>query len=376
MHTQSLFRCIIIIILSIAGSRICAQQANPDLQHIIDTTFAAHPGTTGMMVSVIPESGTAWNYATGVSDRKTGTKLQPDQPVLLASNTKTYIAAAILKLQEQHKLSIDDSIGRYLTAGTMRKMRNDGYATGKITLVHLLSHTSGIDDYVNDSYFDFVNSHREYHWTREEQIDKSFREGRPLALPGDTFKYADINYLLLTEIMEQVTHQPFYKTVRTLLRYRELNIQDTWFTRLEQKPGHTKSLAHQYWSKYPWDAYDLDPSWDLYGGGGIAATPHDLALFFKYLFEGKIIRDPKLLSRLYTPVMSKTPTNYCLGLRSLTIAGLTGYYHGGFWGTDAIYFPELKTTIVIVITERAEKNISADICKAIVETIKNRKPPR
>jgi D-alanyl-D-alanine carboxypeptidase len=364
--------CCMLLSLLLTGNRLHAQKTNAVFQYIVDTTLAAHPGATGIVVSIIPDKGQTWTYATGISDKHTKATLQADQPVLMASNTKTYISVAILRLCEEKKLKIEDSIGKYLTKNTLDKLVNDGYKTNEISIVHLLSHTSGIDDYVNDDYFSFVNTHRRYNWTRDEQIDRAVQVGKPLAQPGDTFKYADINYLLLTEIIETVTHQPFYKAVRELLKYKDLKLNATWFTKLEPKPGTTSLPAHQYWSKYPWDSYDLDPSWDLYGGGGIISTATDMALFYKYLFEGKIIKDKYLLSRLYAPVPCKTQTNYCLGLRNITMAGLTGYYHGGFWGTDAIYFPELKTAISIVILERSERELSAGICKGIAEAMKNK----
>lgn len=371
MGTKFLRFCTLLLILFIGG-RLHAQKVDSIFRYIVDTSFAAHPGATGIMLSLITDNGETQTYTTGISDKTTKEKLRPDQPVLVASNTKTYISAAILSLSEQQKLKIEDSIGKYLTKNTRDKLWNDGYDTRKITIINLLSHTSGIDDYVNDEYFEFVNTHRQYNWTRDEQIDRAMKVGRPLALPGDTFKYADINYLLLTEIIESITHKPFYKSVRDLLEYKQLKLNATWFTKLEPKPGTTEMPAHQYWRKYSWDSYDLDPSWDLYGGGGIVATPEDMALFFKYLFEGKIIKDKKILSRLYTPVPCKTQTNYCLGIRKVEMAGLTGYYHGGFWGTDIIYFPDLKTAIAIVILEKTERDLSANICKAIAETLKNR----
>lgn len=371
MNTKPILFYILYSLLLI-GNHLYAQEEDSTFKYVVDTSFAAHPKTTGIMLSIISGDGDSWNYATGVSDKNTKERLRTDQPVLIASNTKTYIAVAILRLCEQKKLKIEDSIGKYLTKSTRNKLEDDGYKTEKITIIHLLSHTSGIDDYVNDAYFEFVNTHRQYNWTREEQIDSAFSVGHPLAQPGDTFKYADINYLLLTEIIENVTHQPFYKAVRELLKYKELKLKATWFTKLEPKADKAEMQAHQYWSKYPWDSYDLDPSWDLYGGGGIVATPEDMALFFKYIFEGKIIKDKDILSRLYTSVPCKTQTNYCLGIRKVTIAGLTGYYHGGFWGTDVIYFPELKTAIAIVILEKEEREISANICKAIAEAIKNK----
>ncbi|WP_414820074.1 serine hydrolase, partial [Staphylococcus epidermidis] len=81
-----------------------------------------------------------------------------------------------------------------------------------ITVKHLLSHTSGIQDYVDDAYFELVNQRPQYKWTKEEQIKRAMEIGSPQKV-GEKFSYGDINYLLLAEIIEQKTRQPFYKVI-------------------------------------------------------------------------------------------------------------------------------------------------------------------
>ncbi|MBI3233604.1 MAG: beta-lactamase family protein [Bacteroidetes bacterium] len=347
-----------------------AQEIEKKVQHYIDSIYQAHPSSVGIMVHVeSPEKKISWNYAVGVSDKVNNTPLSAQQPFLTASNTKTYVAAAILKLVEMKKFILDQSIDSLLPVQTNQLFKNDGYKTNEITVRHLLSHTSGIADYVNDDYFEFVNKNKKYKWTRNEQITLATKVGTPLSAPSDTFQYADINYVLLTEIIEKYTHEPFYKAIKKLLGYKGNKIKNTWFVDLENKPKNVLPMVHQYWNKYPWDSYDLDPSWDLYGGGGIATTPKDMAVFFQLLFDGNIIKDKNLLSQLYTPVPCKTKTNYCLGIRKLYLAGHAAYYHGGFWGTDAMYFPDFKTSISIVILEKKERDLSAEISKAIVEIL-------
>jgi D-alanyl-D-alanine carboxypeptidase len=186
-------------------------------------------------------------------------------------------------------------------------------------------------------------------------------------MPGDTFKYADVNYLLASEIIEQITKKPFYTSIAELLEFDKYHLNATWFVTLQKPSKKTKPLVHQYYQKYPWDSYELNPSWDLYGGGGMASTTKDLATFFQLLFEGKIIKDTSLLKKMCSPIYSKT--NYCLGIRKMDLNGITGYYHGGWWGTDAIYFPESKISIAIYILERSEKDISRPLLESVLKII-------
>ncbi len=81
-----------------------------------------------------------------------------------------------------------------------------------------------------------MNQHPQYKWKKEEQIKRVIEIGNPQKV-GEKFSYGDINYLLLTEIIEQKTHQPFYTTIRDLLKYNELGLTKTWFIDLENIPN-------------------------------------------------------------------------------------------------------------------------------------------
>lgn len=365
-QTHQMKRISLFSIIFFGSFTLFAQSIESRLQHMVDSIYALHPNAVGVMVDVeSPGEHVSWSYAVGYSDKNVKTKISPSQPALIASNVKTFVSATILRLVEMKKINLQQPIGSVISKSSQKQLFAKGYKTEKITIAQLLSHTSGIGDYVNDDYFKFVNEHRQYKWTRNEQIRRAMEVSNPLSLPGDTFSYADINYLLLSEIIETCTHKPFYEAIRELIDYKTQNMNTTWFTTLEKVPVGTQPLVHQYWDKYPWDSYDLDPSWDLYGGGGIASTTKDLAVFFLKLFEGNIIQDKEVLNQMFTNVPAKTKTNYCLGLRKISMGGYTGYYHGGFWGTDAIYFPELRASVAIYILEKSQRDLSADICKQV-----------
>nr|WP_288810300.1 serine hydrolase domain-containing protein [uncultured Sphingobacterium sp.] len=325
-------------------------------KNTVDSIYDKNKNAIGVIVHVeAPKHHISWSYAKGFADTETNKPLDYQQPVLIASNTKPYVAAAILRLVEKRKITIDQPIKKLLTDKTRRLFERNGYDLNAITVKHLLSHTSGIQDYVDETYFEFVNLHPIYKWKKEEQIKRSIEIGTP-KIVGQEFSYGDINYLLLTEIIEQKTHQPFYTAIRDLLKYQELNLTKTWFIDLEKYPSNTMALAHQYAGKYKWDSYDINPSWDLYGGGGIAATAKECALFFQYLFEGKIIQNKQLLETMHTYVLPSDQSKYCLGLYHFDM-GFNAYYHGGWWGTDVIYSPESNATITVFTLQKDFQHI-------------------
>ena len=329
-------------------SNICnAQEIENKFQQILNTTYRVNQDAIGIMIHVeSPNKNISWTSAVGYSNKKRKEKINKDQPLLIASNTKTYVSATILKLVENGHIKLDQPIKRLLHKKTKKLLNKESYKLNKITIKHLLSHTSGITDYVNNDYFKFVDENLNYKWTRDEQIGLAMQIANPTQA-GKAFAYGDINYLLLSEIIESITGKPFYISIRELLDFKEHQLNTTWFIDLEDKPLHSLPLAHQYADIYNWDSYNLNPSWDLYGGGGLASTTKDLALFFQLLFEGKLIKDANILSQIYSYVIPKEQSkNYCLGLYKFpSFFENKAYYHGGWWGTDVIYLPELNTTI-------------------------------
>lgn len=352
--------------------KIGAQSVESKLQAMIDSIYASYPASVGLMLHVeSPERGLSWSGASGYSDKDARNNLEPDQPALIASNIKTYVSASILCLSEQGKLSIDQPIGPLLSKKTRLLFSEDGYDLDAITIKHLLSHTSGIQDYANEDYIDFIDQNKAYRWTRDEQLALTIQVGDPIGNPGDTFNYADANYLLLTEIIEQLTQKPFYEAMRELLNYEALGLIDTWMPTLEKKPAQTKAMVHQYWGEKNWDAYDIDVSVDLYGGGGIACTTRDLSNFLYDLFNGQVIKDTAAFSLLFTVIPTKDPepSQYYLGIASYDYRGMRAYGHSGFWGTIGVYLPEIKTSIAVFVLDRDERGLRREIINQTLDVL-------
>ncbi len=236
-----------------------------------------------------------------------------------------------------------------------------------------MSHTSGVRDYVDDVYIDYVDQNKSHRWTRDEQLEWSIKAGGPLGSPEYTFSYSDANYLLLTEIIEGITEKPFYTAMRELLRYEELGLKNTWMPSLEEKPEQTKELAHQYDDRFGWDSYKVDVSADLYGGGGIASTTSDLAKFAYKLFHHEVVEDTATFNLIYTEISTQdtVPSRYGFGLTFYNILGYTAYGHGGFWGTKVIYLPEIDTSIAVFVLERDRRSLSNDIVRYIIGQVED-----
>ena len=148
-----------------------AQSLENSLELLFDSVYKANKDALGILIHVeSPSHSLSWSKALGYSDSSRTTILDVNQPVLIASNTKTYVSAATLRLAEDSLIGIDDPIADLLSNKTHKLLEQDGYKLNEITIRHLLSHTSGIHDHVDQDYFDLVIKRPQYQWTKEEQI--------------------------------------------------------------------------------------------------------------------------------------------------------------------------------------------------------------
>lgn len=341
-------------------------------QELIDSMLQEVPNAKGISMHVeAPEQQISWTGATGWADSADNRKLQPTDPALIASITITYVAATILRLVEKGNIFLNLKIDGQLSAPTQKLMEKAGYLLGEISIAQLCSHTSGITDYVNtEAYQSETLENPDHVWTRDEQIALAL--SMPISdVPGAKFEYSETNYLLLTEVIETQTGIPFYVAMRDLLSYGQQGLNETWFVMLEEAPPHLSPLAHQFAGEFQVESHALHPSFDLYGGGGIAATPKDVARFTQALFAGQLFDHHKTTALLYytTPTADGKSIDYSMGIAKTQLGPYTAYGHGGFWGTTTQYFPKLNASVSIFLMERDEWHKYQELLEKVAQLL-------
>ena len=339
-----------------------------ELQRLVISAVVDHEAVPAAVAWVrVPSLDVEWQGAAGSADPGTGDAMTPDRPLRIASNTKTYIAASVLRLQEQGRLDLDDPIARHLPTDFVELLRTDGYRPEDITVRHLLTHTAGLFDYADRViYTDRIIADPTHRWTRREQVQAAVDWGDPIGRPGEVYSYSDTAYILLGSILEQVTGDPMPAAVRNLVGYARLGLESTWFETLEPRPTHVPDIAHQYTGDA--DATLIDASTDLYGGGGIVTTVPELGRFTHALFTGQVYADARTLDTMLTTLenlrlphdgeVSHLPAGaYRMGVWVDEIDGLTTYWHTGFWGTAAVHVPSLGVTVAAAVTQNRERAV-------------------
>jgi D-alanyl-D-alanine carboxypeptidase len=354
-----------------AWSQSAPEVLEAELARLLPSEAGTHELPGAMLLVEAPAHGLAWSGAVGASDLATGEALRPDQPLRIASMTKSFVAAAVLRLMEEGRLSLDAPVADHLRPGTAEALRQDGYDPGAITVRMLLQHTSGLYDFAaSEAYMGRVAQDPRHRWTREEQVGLAMEVGEPTGAPGEAYAYSDTGYLLLGEILEMVTSQPMAEAIRDLLRFEEIGLASTWWESLEPVPASTPPRAHQYLQGM--EANDFDPSLDLWGGGGLVSTLGDVAAFYRTLLTGGVFEDPATLALMIEPTplsLGSDGHGYGMGLVREEIAGVTCYGHGGFWSTLAWHCPDLDLTVAAATTEVTAKDAVSTMVEGAVGVV-------
>lgn len=287
---------------------------------LLDRIVAA--GAPGALV-VVRDGAAVRSAARGAADGRR--PLHAHDRFRIGSITKTFVAALVLRLVEDGLLKLEDPVERWLP-GLIPGVRG-------ITVRQLLSHTSGLPDYVED---DRLRVDRDRHWKPRELVALALGQ-RGGMLPRGSYAYASTNYIVLGLIAEEAGGAPLGSQLRERL-FTPLGLGDTSFApgdvRGEYVHGHRPPTRQGIVTGRPVDI-DGEPAWWSWAAGGIVSTAGDLQRFFGALLRGEVL-DPTLL-RTMEALRPAGSVRYGLGLAAFTTPCGTAWGHtGNILGTISV----------------------------------------
>ena len=353
------------------------RDVEPRLQQLLQQAIESSTAHGIQLQIDSPQLTLDWSSAVGFTDRSSNAEreaLTPLHPLRIASVSKTFVAAAILRLWEQQHLLLDNSISNYICAEHSRLIKERGYALDRITIRHLLTHTSGLFDYADHPAFaDVVANNPQQHWTRTAQLQLAMDVGAPYGKPGDIYRYSDTGYILLGEMIERVYGKSLGLALRELLHYGRLKLTSTYLEGMEEVPAGLPPQVHQYDNDL--DSYAIDASADHYGGGGLVSTVGDMSRFMRALFTGGVYQSDSTLKEMLSSVDAKrggsaaygqfiqVPGEYRMGIEG----GSQGvvFNHKGYLGTYAAFIPSLDMAIGLSVNQHGGE-VRAQLVEAIL----------
>lgn len=303
----------------------------------------------GFNAAMLLPDGSIWKRASGLSaEVPFNLPLTTEHLMGMGSITKSFVATTLLLLYEEGLLDLGDSIGKFVGPYTN--------APGYVTIRQLLSHRSGINDYINENpaMTDAWVVDLDSIWVMDTILNNYVLQPN---FPVDaSWSYSNTNYLLAGRIIENITGQPWYEVVRD---------------KVIDPLGLTHTLA------YPWESPGTQPFshvWldidgdgtvdDMQGYGlpvngifSIAAsagclltTPEDLAIFSEKVYSGQVLQSATLAEMQADYIQNGSGFMYGLGVSSFPLPdNLQNWGHDGnlFYKSIALYFPTENMSLAV-----------------------------
>ncbi len=326
------------------------------IDHIVMDVLHA-TGVPSASIAVVQHGHVAYTHAYGMA--RLATAAAPAMPATtdmkyaIGSISKQFTAAAILLLQQEGKLSLDDPVGKYVPGLT----QGNG-----ITIREILSHTSGYQDYWPEDYVMKPMLQPE----TPQQILDTWAKAPLDFLPGTQWQYSNTNFVIAGQIVEKVSGEPLMQFLTEHI-FKPLDMKSVWDFDQEQltKADPTGYYRHALGPLRP--APKEGRGW-MSAAGELAMTAYDLGLWDQSLIAESVLK-PESYQQMFTAVRLKDGknTHYGLGVEVLDRDGRKVIAHSGEvsgFVSDNEVLPDYGDAVV-VLTNQDAVNAAGTIARMI-----------
>jgi CubicO group peptidase (beta-lactamase class C family) len=308
----------------------------------IDQLFAdyAKRDSPGCSLAIYRNGAIAYARGYGMASMELGVPISPQTVFDIGSTSKQFTAFSILLLQQQGKLSVDDDIRKFLP-----EIRDYGK---RITLHHLMTHTSGMRDYAG--LFDLAGIPEQNLTNDRDALDLIVRQKALNFAPGDEWDYSNTGFFLLSQVVKRVTS-------KTLRDFDQENIFTTLGMSSTQIFNDHTQIIPQRATGYRYDdekkSFGVEMSnFEQTGDGSVQTSVEDLLRWDENFYSAKIggadlIRKMQAVGKLN----SGKEHGYAAGLMISTYRGQPTVRHGGAWAgyrAELLRFPKQHTSIAVL----------------------------
>ena len=295
------------------------------------------PDAPGMAVLLARGDEVLYRGACGRASLELDVPLSPDHVFRIGSVTKQFAAAAVLKLAEDGRLSLDDPLTKFVP----------GYPGGDaITVRMLLDHTSGVR-----SYTDLPEVMGEGLIMRDldtSQLVDSFKDETPDFAPGEGWRYNNSGYVLVGAVIEAASGMPWHAYLDATF-FRPLGMDRTGYGNQAEAaiPGHVGGYTRngERWARARYLSMTQP-----HAAGALVSTLDDLLRWNRALHEGKVLRDASYRA-MVTPAGKAAEHGYGFGIARGTLRGHPQLQHGGgIFGFSSYlgYLPDDALTVAVL----------------------------
>lgn len=336
----------IVLILAFALGSVRAQTELPaDLRNKIDklvTDTLAKSGVPSASVAIVKNGQIAYVKAYGDARVEPRSPATPEMRYSIGSISKQFTAAAILLLQEEGKLSLDDKVAKFIPDLTRAK---------EVTIRQLLSHTSGYQDYWPQ---DYVMPMMLQPVSAQKIMDLWAR--KPLDFePGTKWQYSNTNYVIAGVIVEKTSGMPLLQFLQTKV-FAPLGMKGVANTD-QEKLGDTDPTGYLRYALGPLRPAPKEGKGWLFAAGELAMPAQELARWDISIMDRKLLK-PASYRDFETEVVLQNGlgTHYGLGVDISNAGGHRALAHGGEvsgFTAQNIVFPDDRVAIAVLTNQDA-----------------------
>jgi CubicO group peptidase (beta-lactamase class C family) len=304
MKPEKLFSAILLVLnLSVFSAAQTIDTLDPAVRSRVDRIAGGILEQTGVpsaSVAIVQHGKLVYAHAYGKARLEPAEDATPEMRYSIGSVSKQFTAAAILLLQEEGKLSIDDPVGKYVPGLTRGN---------EITIRQILSHTSGYQDYWPE---DYVMTPMMKPATVQQILDGWAK--KPLDFePGTQWQYSNTGYVIAGAIVEKVAGEPLFDFITKRI-FRPLGMTSVWNSDQKELTTPDPQGYQRYALGPPRPAPEEGPNW-MFAAGELAMTARDLALWDESLLAQSLLK-PESYKQMFAEVKLKDGkgTGYGLGV--------------------------------------------------------------
>jgi len=339
----------------------------PDLSKAVDMLFKDYdkPYHPGGVAAVLYAGELIHLKGYGAANREFNVPWTADTLYRIASETKGYTANALLLLEDQNLLNLDDSVRKHLPEfpdfGVPVKLR------------HCLQMSSGL---WHDEYLMILSGTTSVD-SRDEMYNLTCGQKQLDFIPGSYLQWSDTNFKIIARVIEKVTGKPYAEAMADLI-FDPLGLKSTSAPADFTEVFDNQATTYTVMPDGAWPPNEIRVGFPLSGGGSIITTMNDQILWIKNLVE-EDENGESMFNRM-TEILSfpgGAPASYRLGIESLYHRGLKGWGLSGHTGTQWAHFPEIELSISYFINYLEGinmENITRGMIDAFLKAQKNPYP--
>ncbi|MBZ4223975.1 beta-lactamase family protein [Bacillus wiedmannii] len=293
-----------------------AVKKRTSIEQVIDKAADAK-NVPGVIVTV-KNGEVSWAYASGEGNIERNHKVDADSAFRIGSTTKTFVATVVLQLAGEKKLSLDDTVEKWLPG----LIKGKGYDGSKITIRQLLNHTSGIADYLTPELKENLIENPSENYTAEQLISRALQ-----LEPVKGWSYSNTNMVIIGLIIQKVTGESYAEQIKKRIM-EPLSLKETVL------PGSSMDIPKKNARGYLntgdklVDITLFNPSF-ANASGEMISTGEDMTTFFRALLGGKLLTS-EMQKEMVTNTVDTPLGKYGLGIHETKLPdGTEVWGHGG-----------------------------------------------